>query len=180
MKLALLLLLVACQAEKPSESTPTNGPRPGTQLKVGPKPAEAGVVDPDAGAHVADAVRAIWDRQVRDAEAGPERKAAEDMRMKLAGRLERHCRDDAWSVDAPATPPVDAFVPGATVPPGCVTCRARSSVSAAVNCSETRRRRALPSLTSYSAVPMCTSSCSASSLAVARVSRAKNSSLSRR
>jgi hypothetical protein len=100
MKVALLLLLVACQTEKSPESTTTNGPRPGTQLKVGAKPAEAGVADPDACVHVADGIRAIWDKQVRDAEPGPERKAAEDMRMKLAGRLERHCRDDAWSVDA--------------------------------------------------------------------------------
>jgi hypothetical protein len=37
---------------------------------------------------------------VRDAEAGAERKAAEDMRHQLAGRLERHCRDDGWSVEA--------------------------------------------------------------------------------
>jgi hypothetical protein len=100
-RFALLLLLAsACQK---NDSTPAagsgNGLRPGTQLKVGPPPAEAGAAG-DPCAAVADGIRAIWDRQVRDAESPDERKAAEDMRHKLAGRLERHCRDDAWTVDA--------------------------------------------------------------------------------
>ena len=101
-RFALLLLLAsACQKnDSTSAAGSGNGPRPGTQLKVGPKPAEAGAVAADPCAAVADGIRAIWDRQVRDAEPGPERTAAEEMRHKLAGRLERHCRDDGWSVDA--------------------------------------------------------------------------------
>jgi hypothetical protein len=98
-RVALLLLVLACQkTDAPPAAGSGNGPRPGTQLKVGPKPGATPEADPCA--RVADGIRAIWDRQVRDAEPGPERKAAEDMRHKLAGRLERHCRDDGWSVEA--------------------------------------------------------------------------------
>ncbi len=96
---ALLVLAAACQSEKSPPPAAGNGPRPGTQLKLGPKPSDA-VVNADPCATVADGIRAIWDRQVRDADPGPERQAAEAMRHRLAGRLERHCRDDGWSVEA--------------------------------------------------------------------------------
>ncbi len=102
MKLLALVFLVACQSnDKPAASVGSgNGPRPGTQLKYPPRPPASPANDADPCASVADGVRAIWDRQVRDAEPGPERKAAEDMRLKLASRLERHCRDDGWSREA--------------------------------------------------------------------------------
>lgn len=107
MKLLPLLFLLACQSsDKPAPAPAAgsaNGPRPGTQFKVGPKPGAMGAngsADDSTCANVADGIRAIWDRQVRDAEAGSERAAAEEMRTKLVGRLEKHCREDGWSPEA--------------------------------------------------------------------------------
>jgi hypothetical protein len=80
--LLLVGLLVACNEAKDTKPAGSAA-----------KPAE------DPCAHVGDAVRSIWDRQVADAPDDATKQAAKQMGDKAVGRLQRHCRDDHWTPD---------------------------------------------------------------------------------
>ena len=79
LKTILLIFVIACNDAKQATPAATQAP----------------AVDPCA--HVGDAVRSIWDRQVRDAPDEPTKQAAQQMGDKAVARLQRHCRDDHWA-----------------------------------------------------------------------------------
>src|SRR5262245_65171979 len=95
MKRWILVLVLGCQGGSNPNPTPGNGAQP----KAGPGPSAAPA--PTAGCDtVGEGVKAIWDKQVADADNDQVRKAASEMRDKVVARLVRHCKEDGWRADA--------------------------------------------------------------------------------
>ncbi|MGE5181929.1 MAG: hypothetical protein ACM31C_07695 [Acidobacteriota bacterium] len=92
--LVLCLALAACRSKTSNPSPSPKQTSPSASTSAG----SAASTDPCE--HVAEGVKAIWDRQVFEATDDATRKAAATMRDKAVARLQRHCREDGWSAEA--------------------------------------------------------------------------------
>jgi hypothetical protein len=88
------IFVVACQSSNPSP-TPNQKPAPSTSTST----STSTTGSPNC-ATVGEGIKAIWDKQVADADSDQTRKAAEEMREKVVARLVRHCKEDGWSEEA--------------------------------------------------------------------------------
>jgi len=90
------IFVVACQSSNPPSPAPNQKPAtsPSTSTSTS---TTAGSSNCDVAA---EGIKAIWDKQVADADSDQTRKAAMEMREKVVARLVRHCKEDGWSEEA--------------------------------------------------------------------------------
>ncbi len=95
------IFVVACQSNNPSPSpSPNQKPSPSATPSTSTSTSTSTTAGSPGCDTVGDGIKAIWDKQVADADSDQVRKAAMEMREKAVSRLVRHCKEDGWTDEA--------------------------------------------------------------------------------